>query len=643
MRRRCSSDSGTVNFFERQHAARGTTAKLVALFVLSVIAIVVILDLVVFFAVSARPGNPVVGWLITATVVTLLIIGGGTLFKTLALRSGGGTAVALSTGAVPVDPTTSDPQLRRLLNVVEEMSIASGVPMPRVFLLEREPGINAFAAGYTAADATVTVTGGALHTLNRDELQGVIGHEFSHILNGDMRLNIKLIGLLNGILLLGLIGLRVLYFGGGTGGRDRDRNNAAPLLLFALAMTILGFVGQLFASLIKAAVSRQREWLADASSVQFTRQTTGLKGALEKIAGIPAGSQLQDKHAASQVSHMLFGDGGRSLSSLFATHPPLLARITALDPTFDPAQVEQLQQQYAAQPPDGMHEDLVSGRAAGLSSPAPAAVAPAAVAAAVGTVMPEHVDRAGELSAQLPARLRQLAGQPSTAAPLVLAMLLNAEPDVRTRQLAAAQARLGAGPAQLVEQFAGELSGLAPQLRLPLLSIATPVLGARPAGTRNALLAAVNDLALADGRISMFEYCLSRLLASYLRDVDAPARRAQPGRRPVESVRDAAMTLLAELAAAGNDDPAAAQRAFAAGAAVLVPGEQVQYRPPADTWHALDAGWDVLDAVAPKHKQRLVEAMVAAVREDGLLTLHEAELLRTACGLLHCPLPAFVA
>ena len=629
-----------MNFFERQHASRGTTAKLVALFVLSVIAIVVVLDLVVWLALHTDTSHAI-GPLIAATAVTVVIIGGGTLFKTVALRTGGGTAVALSTGAVPVDPTTSDPQLRRLLNIVEEMSIASGVPVPRVFVLEQEPAINAFAAGYTPADATITVTGGALHALNRDELQGVIGHEFSHILNGDMRLNIKMIGLLYGILLLGLIGLRVLYFSGGGRSRDRD-NNAALFFVFALAMTVLGFVGQFFASLIKAAVSRQREWLADASSVQFTRQTSGLEGALKKIAGIPAGSQLQDKHAASQVSHMLFGDGGRSLTSLFATHPPLLARIRALDPTFDPAQIEQLQQQYAAQPPDGMREDLASGRAAGLA-PAPAAVAPSAVAAAVGTVTPEHVDRAGELSAQLPPRLRQLAGQPSTAAPLVLAMLLNAEPEVRSRQLAAAQARLGAGPAQLVDQLAGELSGLAPQFRLPLLSIATPVLGARPAATRNALLAAVNDLALADSRISMFEYCLSRLLASHLRDVDAPARRAQPGRRPVESVRDAALTLLAELAAAGNDDPAAAQRAFAAGAAVLVPGEQVPYRPPADTWHALDAGWDVLDAVAPKHKQRLVEAMVAAVREDGLLTLHEAELLRTACGLLHCPLPAFVA
>ena len=638
-----------MNFFERQHAARGTSAKLVSLFVLSVILIVVVLDLVVWIALHTGTDNAV-GPLIAATVVTVVIIGGGTLFKTVALRAGGGTAVAVSTGAVPVDPTTSDPQLRRLLNIVEELSIASGVPMPRVFVLEREPGINAFAAGYTPADATITVTGGALHTLNRDELQGVIGHEFSHILNGDMRLNIKMIGLLFGILLLGLIGLRVLYFGGGGRSRGKD-NNAGVILLFALAMTILGFVGQFFASLIKAAVSRQREWLADASSVQFTRQTSGLEGAFKKIAGIPTGSQLQDKHAAGQVSHMLFGDGGRSMASLFATHPPLIARIKALDPGFDPAQIAQLQEQYAAQPPDGMREDAALGLTSAPAAPgAPPTMAPplppvvpAAVAASVGTVAPEHVERAGELTRQLPDDLRRLAGQPSTAAALVLAMLLAEDPEISARQLAAARARLGDGQAELVGQYAGRLSALAAQLRLPLLTLAAPTLGARPAPTRNALLAAVQDFALADGRITMFEYCLSRLVAAYLRDTDAPARRAQPGRAGVESVRDAALTLLAELAAAGNDDPAAARHAFAAGVAVLSPGEQVPYSPPSDTWTALDAGWDVLDAVAPKHKQRLVEAMVTTVRDDGVLTLHEAELLRTACALLHCPLPLFVA
>jgi len=220
-----------VDFFARQHAARGTSVKLVVLFVLAVVSIVAVIDLLVVLVTQAASTSSIMGWLVLATIVTLLVIGGGTLTKLIALRAGG-VAVAQAVGATPVDPTTSDPQLRRYINIVEEMSIASGVPMPRLFVLQREAGINAFAAGYTPADAAVTVTAGALNQLNRDELQGVIGHEFSHILNGDMKLNLRLIGLLNGLLLLGLVGLRMLQFGGV--GRSRD-NNAAPILVFAVA------------------------------------------------------------------------------------------------------------------------------------------------------------------------------------------------------------------------------------------------------------------------------------------------------------------------------------------------------------------------------------------------------------------------
>jgi Zn-dependent protease with chaperone function len=228
------------------------------------------------------------------------------------------------------------------------MALASGVPAPRLFVMPREPGINAFAADFTPADAAIAVTGGALAQLNRDELQGVIGHEFSHILNGDMRLNIRLIGLLAGILLIGMIGLRTLQFGG----RGSDSKGALPIVAFALM--VLGFVGVFFANLIKAAVSRQREWLADASAVQFTRQTDGLEGALKKIGGIPTGSRLRDSRNAAEVSHMLFGEGARrSFASLFATHPQLTDRIKALNPSFDPREIAQLQQQYAQQAPTG--------------------------------------------------------------------------------------------------------------------------------------------------------------------------------------------------------------------------------------------------------------------------------------------------
>ena len=124
---------------------------------------------------------------------------------------------------MPVDPTTTDPQLRRFVNIVEEMALASGVPAPGLFMMPREPGINAFAAGFSRPTPP-SRSRRAQAQLNRDELQGVIGHEFSHILNGDMRLNIRLIGLLAGILLIGMIGLRTLQFGG----RGSDSKGALP-------------------------------------------------------------------------------------------------------------------------------------------------------------------------------------------------------------------------------------------------------------------------------------------------------------------------------------------------------------------------------------------------------------------------------
>ena len=232
-------------------------------------------------------------------------------------------------GGVPIASDTTDFNLRRLRNVVEEIAIASGVPVPKIYVLEHEAAINAFAAGYSPSDAVIAVTRGALDRLNRDELQGVIAHEFSHVLNGDMRLNIRLMGVLFGILMIGLIGRKILEHGR-FGGRNKG---AGAILVAALVAMIVGYVGLFFGRMIKAGVSRQRERLADASAVQFTRQTTGLAGALKKIGGLDEGSRLNERSNAEEVSHMLFGDGV-GFRGLFATHPPLVERIQELEPQF---------------------------------------------------------------------------------------------------------------------------------------------------------------------------------------------------------------------------------------------------------------------------------------------------------------------
>ncbi|HEY8301208.1 MAG TPA: M48 family metallopeptidase [Jatrophihabitans sp.] len=631
-----------VDFFARQHAARGTSVKLVSLFVLAVVCIVVAIDLVVLLVTTGSGSTgSIVSWLIVATVVTVLVISGGTLSKLIALRAGG-VAVARSVGAVPVDPSTSDPQLRRYINVVEEMSIASGIPVPRLFVLESEDGINAFAAGYTPADAAVTITAGALHQLNRDELQGVIAHEFSHVLNGDMKLNLRLIGLLNGLLLLGLVGLRILAFGGGRG-RDRD-SSAAPVLVFAIAALILGFIGQFFAGLIKAAVSRQREWLADASAVQFTRQSSGLAGALKKIAGVSSGSALRDAHAEKQINHMLFGEGKKSVSSLWATHPPLIERIAALEPGFDAAAERAVQQQYRDTVPDGMAEDVQRGLVgSAIAAPAPRVqVTPSAVVARVGTFAPEDLARGAALSAQLDPQVRQLAAQPSTAVPLVLALLLDRSAPVRDRQLALISDQVWPGVAAAAADLFPTASAVPPLLRLPVVAIALPVVVGRPASALDRVLAVLDGLIRADGTVTVFEYCLTRLVAGYVRDALSPADRARAGHATMNQVQDAATTLLAVVAAAGHADHADAERAFAAGIATLgLPTRP--FRPPTDFAAALDAVWAPLNGLDPRDKRPVVAALVAAANADGVLAVSEAELLRTACALLHCPLPAMLS
>jgi Zn-dependent protease with chaperone function len=332
-----------MDFFESQDRARRKSGLLVLYFVIAVVlmiaslyaAAVAVFGFTIRGQVEAEPIHwfqPVI--LLTVTGITLAIIGLGSLYKIAELRSGG-ESVAAMLGGRRISTNTDDLAERQLLNVVEEMALASGVAVPAVYVMDNEPGINAFAAGFTPDDAVVSVNRGTLEYLTRDELQGVIAHEFSHILNGDMRFNIRLIGLLHGILLLGIIGYYLMRFSGTSGRSNRSGKGGGQLVLLGLAAFVIGYVGLFFGRLIKAAVTRQREYLADASAVQFTRNPDGIGGALKKIGGLAAGSYM-DTPEAESASHMFFGSGFRRMSfSIFATHPPLDERIRRIDPRFD--------------------------------------------------------------------------------------------------------------------------------------------------------------------------------------------------------------------------------------------------------------------------------------------------------------------
>ena len=622
-----------MNFFEHQAAARRTSSRLVILFGLAVVGIVLAVDV----AAYAASGSPEL--LVFTTLGTIAVIALGSMYRIASLR-GGGEPVALQMGGVPVPENTTDLSLRRLRNVVEEIAIASGVPVPKIYVLEHEAAINAFAAGYSTSDAVVAVTRGALDKLNRDELQGVIAHEFSHILNGDMRLNIRLIGILFGILMIGLIGRKILIHGRFSG---RDKG-AGAMLAAALVAMIVGYIGLFFGRMIKASVSRTRESLADASAVQFTRQSQGLAGALKKIGGLEEGAKLSDRGDAEEVSHMLFGDGV-GFSGLFATHPPLLKRIQALEPSFRGEELERLQARWHASPPNGLQEDLHMGLDGGIGSRLPVAgqelnVTAPMVSSQVGAPTADDYERADTIAIAIPEALRGLAADRESVMPLLLGLLLADEEALAARQHTEISARLGEECAAHARRIHQQLTAdLHPILRLPLASLAFPVLRLRPRPQLDSFMDTMFAVINADGEVSLFEYCLGRLLMVQVRESLDPSRYARFGRRKPGSVKQEFATLLAVVAQAGHDDAPSAQRAYLAGMQRVLPRDHLPYAPPVNGVQALDGVWDALDALDPLAKQVMVEAVTDAVGHDGRVSVAEAELLRTICGVLHCPLP----
>jgi Zn-dependent protease with chaperone function len=660
-----------MNFFEHQAEARKSSKRLVLLFALAVTATVLAVGLVVMVAAD-RVGShgyhaysPRMLYLLHPTafylssLVTLAVIGLGTMYKTMSLRSGGG-AVAREFGATLVEGTTRNFAHRRLRNVVEEIAIASGVPVPEIYVLEHEPGLNAFAAGFTPADAAIAVTQGCLDRLTRDELQGVIAHEFSHVLNGDMRINIRLMGTLFGILLIALAGQKVIE---NARGSSKD---GWPIFAIALSLMIIGYVGLFFGRLIKAGVSRQREFLADASAVQFTRQASGIAGALKKIGALEVGSKLEAKESAEEVSHMLFGDGV-GYSQLFATHPPLEQRIKRIEPRFDPRELEEIARRWgpATQAPpdrgDGYEQGAevsLSGfaplgaggapKASARATPAPSSGAKvsaqaAAVRSHIGTTDDEAVRQAQGLGAAIPESLRTSAYMQERAPALLLALALDSDAGVRGRQLDLIGSQYAPEQRAVAESLYQELALIDPMLRLPLAALAFPALRRQPRTQLVRLVACIDRVIRADEHVDLREYCLAALVTQLVREVMDPSRAKLMGRRKLAECRNECAQLLAIVAHAGNDGPDAARHAYLDGAAQALGQTAPAYREPEDWQAELEHALSALDQLEPTSKSLMVEALTRTIGHDGRMTLAESELLRTVCGRLHCPLPPLLA
>lgn len=631
-----------MNFFEHQDRARKQTRWLIGAFVLAVLAIIATIDLILLLVLGmagTEPGQPSLSLKDTVTtnfhllaggaVVSLGIIGLASLFKTASLRSGGGQ-VARQLGGTLVDSETRDANGRRLRNVVEEIALASGVPVPEVYVLEQESGINAFAAGFTPADAAVAVTRGALEKLNRNELQGVIAHEFSHILNGDMRINIRLMGTLFGILLLALIGRRVLIHSH-LAGRSRDKNGAV-ILLIAFGLMAVGYVGLFFGRWIKAAVSRQREYLADASAVQFTRDPGGIGGALKKIAVYSDASYLNAD--SEEISHMLFGDGRKMM--MFSTHPPLTKRISRVDPRFQPEELEQLAARIEREHLRAVREESSRQNSA---DKAPGILDTQGIIDGIGNPDWERLLMAAAIASSIPDNIAQAAHSTEWAPEVLFYSLLDNEDEVRERQLLAVARKMG-GESEAQVRALTHAGGLpTPEQRLPLLEIAFPALKRRPPDFVTRVLDTVSEMIHADGRIDVFEFLLARVITMHLWESQNPNRVRVSGNKTISSCLTQALNLLAILAMHGSSGNEAATSAYAAGVAVLDAAGDTSL-PATDDWvKTLDSALPKLDALKPDAKEKLVRAMAAVVLHDGQLVTSELELLRVSCELIHVPLP----
>ena len=621
-----------MTFFEHQALARRNTKVMVALFLLAVVAVVLAVDVVLAAlylwstdAVDVK-AVPVEVWL-GGAAATGLVIAAVSLFN-VARLSGGGEAVASMIGARRVSPDTKDLLEQRLRNVVEEMAIAAGVRVPEVYVMDGERGINAFAAGWDTSGAVVAVTRGTLETLTRDELQGVVAHEFSHILNGDMRLNVRMIGVLAGIVFIGSIGEFVMRSARGS------KKEGGAIILAGLALLVIGYVGLFFARLIKSAVSRQREFLADASSVQFTRNPDGIAGALDQIRSSSAGALLANRYA-EEMSHMFFGAAVKVwFGALFDTHPPLDERISRVHPRF---QRSAYREQRAAAPPPVAEADVSEKqgrRASDLAAPWGRSAAQSV--GLVGSLDAAKVDYAARLLAGLPGALREALHDVERAPAVMVALLLGGPEDAVSRQLAAVPS---AALAERARAAAPLVRGVGPALHLALIDLALPAARAAPPPARRELLAALEAVINADRRVSLHEFVVLALV----REQFAPRTRPPAANRKLGELKAEAATVLSLVAHAGTraDAKGGREAALAAALRAAEAAMGVSVVPVAGEIKlqaALDA-LEALRALAPAQKALLVEGLFAAVTFDGTIRVGEAELMRLVGAALACPLP----
>lgn len=608
--------AGTMNFFRAQDEARGRTTKLVVLLVLAIVVLAGSLYVLAVLGQQKLVRGGEIDWfqpkLFLATAGTaLVVILGGSLLRIAELSKGGG-AIAERLGGRLVGATTKDAAERRYLNVVQEMALASGLPVPLCYVIDGDETINAFAAGNTPQDAAVGVTRGALRNLTRDELQGVIAHEFSHIGNGDMKLNLRIIGTVAGLTALAQLGYIIVRIGLNSG--SSRKNNLWPLAIAGLVVVLVGLGGVFFARVIQASVSRQREYLADASAVQFTRNPLGLASALRKVAGL-SGAQREASSAELEAQHMFFAGSAGFLESLFSSHPPITDRIRRIDPAFDGHIPDVTPVAVAADEPVAG----LSGRAAAVPPPLPAS-----------RPLPTDLQIQDSVGFRgvIPGALREASEDPVSAMAVVLGLILRRDPAQRAAQLAQAEALAGGEVVREARRLDALLRAVPAGSRVALLDLSMPALRqlspAQVAAFRTALERAGYEAE--DGLIMLLiQASMRRYLSS---DKNPPSR---PG-----DLATACGLVLSAVVQTSGEDAAAQGRAYVLGAGVLgmsglpaamVPAAQVDLG-------KVDEALAVIAGQSVPARRQFVRAIGTAMLHDGRAEPAEIEIVRAVADSL---------
>jgi Zn-dependent protease with chaperone function len=652
-----------MNFFAEQDQARRKTKWLVLLFFFVILLLIGLTNIIVAVSfwiadgqmsgnqniastVANELGNPLSTYFSWDNFGKISLLVSGTIFcvimfKWLSLR-GGGKKLAQSMGGSRINPNTDDANEKKILNVVEEMALASGMPVPAVYLLKEELGINAFAAGNTPSDAVIGITQGAIEQFDRKQLQGVVAHEFSHILNGDMRLNLRLIAMLSGIVFIATAGELVMRAGGGGYGHRRSsggRRGDSRILILGVALLAIGWLGTFFARVIKASISRQREFLADASAVQFTRDPQGISQALSIIGGYSNGSQVFSAKA-DESSHLFISNAiGKALS--FATHPPLEERIKRIDPQWNGQFIYRKPIEKNADRNDQEAKDEKKRKA----TIAAAAVLNTATGRAGTAVVDSDFSMAVDVNEvrtdvdAIPKILTEQAKEPFGAIALMYALLVNEDAQVQEKQIAFIQQSGIAGLATQTLQFLPELAIMNNSYRLPLIELAMPALKCMSEPQYKTFKRTLLLLIRADKKFEMFEWCLFQLVRHYLATEFENIKPSKPVHKDIKAVAKSYNQVLSMLAHHGHDNDNDKMRAYSRGANTVGLYNSTLIGVDSCTLDDFIKAVNQLANCYPLLKPKLLKGLADCASHDGVITTEEKEIISSVAAVMDCPSP----